>query len=90
MPPTRIVKHNGAAIRAIRQIRGYSIAELARRVDVTAQALSNIERENKRSSATLANRIATALSVDLAAIVCNHDEAPRPGTTREPASPHRL
>jgi transcriptional regulator with XRE-family HTH domain len=69
------VPHNGAAIRAIREIRGLSVAELARRVDVTSPAISNIERMNKRLSAKLANRIALELCVDLSAFVCAHDHS---------------
>jgi len=72
MPPTRIVHHNGAAVRAIREMRGYSIADLAERLDITRQALSNIENGNKRVSRVLAQRIARALLVDLAAILCAH------------------
>jgi transcriptional regulator with XRE-family HTH domain len=73
VPPTRIVRHNGAAIRAFREIRGLSVAELARRSGVTSPALSNIEHHNKRLSAALANRIARELRIDLAAILCGHD-----------------
>ncbi len=73
MPPTPTVDHNGSAIRAIREIRGLSVAELARRTRVTSAAMSNIERNNKRLSKVLANRIARELCVDLAAFVCAHD-----------------
>jgi transcriptional regulator with XRE-family HTH domain len=65
----RTVRHNGKAIRAIREIRGYSVAELARLVEITGGAMSNIERENKRLSAALANRIARELVIDVAAIL---------------------
>jgi transcriptional regulator with XRE-family HTH domain len=68
------VNHNGPAIRAFREIRGLSVAELARRVEVTSAALSNIERENKRVSAALANRIARELVIDVAAILRDRDE----------------
>jgi transcriptional regulator with XRE-family HTH domain len=71
------VLRNGAAIRAIREIRGLSVAELARRVNVTSPAISNVERMNKRLSAELANRIARALCVDLSAFVCAHDHSDR-------------
>jgi transcriptional regulator with XRE-family HTH domain len=83
MPPVPTIPHNGAAIRAIRLIRGYSVADLARRVAVTSSALSNIERENKRLSVTLANRIARELCVDLAAITCRHDHQPRTGGRKQ-------
>jgi transcriptional regulator with XRE-family HTH domain len=69
VPPTRTVDQNGAAIRAIREIRGYSVADLARRVEITAPALSNIELQRKRLSAALANRIARELAVDIAALL---------------------
>jgi transcriptional regulator with XRE-family HTH domain len=74
VPPTRTVHHNGAAIRAIRELRGHSVAELARRLDITGQALSNIELENKRLSVALANRIARELAVELGAILCRHEQ----------------
>jgi transcriptional regulator with XRE-family HTH domain len=82
MPPTRTVCHNGAAIRAIREIRGFTVAELARRVEMTSQALSNIEKENKRVSAPLANRIARELAVDINAILCTHHHATNQVTVR--------
>jgi DNA-binding XRE family transcriptional regulator len=71
----RTVPHNGAAIRAFREIRGLSVAQLARRVEVTGGALSNIERENKRLSVTLANRIARELGVNVAALVWDRADA---------------
>jgi transcriptional regulator with XRE-family HTH domain len=77
MPPKETVRHNGPAIRAIRQIRGYTIAELARRVNITSQAMSNIELENKRLSTALANRIAQALAVDLPALLRDPTSQPQ-------------
>jgi hypothetical protein len=38
-------------------------------VEITSAALSNIELENKRMSAALANRIARELIIDIAAIL---------------------
>jgi len=75
VPPTRTVNHNGPAIRAFREIRGLSIAELARRLEITGQALSNIECENKRVSAALANRIARELTIEVAAILRDRDQS---------------
>jgi transcriptional regulator with XRE-family HTH domain len=69
MPPIKTVRHNGTAIRAIREIRGYTVADLARLLNVTSGALSNIEKENKRLSVPLANRIAGALVIDVGAIL---------------------
>ncbi len=83
MPPTRTVNHNGPAIRAFREIRGLSVAELSRRVGVTSAALSNIERENKRVSAALANRIARELCIEVAAILRDRDDP-------DPANPAAL
>jgi transcriptional regulator with XRE-family HTH domain len=74
MPPIKTVRHNGSAIRAFREIRGLSVAELARRVEVSGQHISNIEHENKRPSVTLANRIARELVINLNAIICRHDQ----------------
>jgi len=72
MPPTRTVPHHGAAIRAMREIQGHTIADFAKRLDITPQALSNIENNKKRLSRRLAQKIAQTLTVDLEAILCNH------------------
>ena len=82
MPPLRTVPHNGAAIRTIREIRGLSVAELARRLEMTPGALSNIERETKRLSVILANKIAVELAVNVASFVWDREVAawPVPGT----------
>src|ERR1051325_6097146 len=88
VPPIRTVNHNGAAIRAFREIRGLTIAALARRLEITGQALSNIERENKRVSAALANPIARELTIEVAAILRDRDQSdPLPETDETPLLP---
>jgi transcriptional regulator with XRE-family HTH domain len=74
--------HNGAAIRAFREIRGLSVAELARRVEITPGALSNIELETKRLSVELANKLADELRVNVAAIIWDRDQAAWPAPVR--------
>jgi transcriptional regulator with XRE-family HTH domain len=69
MPPIPTLRTNGATIRAIRKMRGYPTAELARRAACTPGTLTNIEGGRRRPSVELANRIANALGVDLAAIL---------------------
>jgi transcriptional regulator with XRE-family HTH domain len=81
MPPTPTVRVNGAAIRAFREARGYKVAELASRVEVTSGALRNVELENKLPSVVLANRIARELIIDLAAILRDPE---RPGERQLP------
>jgi transcriptional regulator with XRE-family HTH domain len=89
MPPVRTVPHNGAAVRAFREIRGLSVAELARRVEVTGGAMSNIERETKRLSVILANRIARELGVDVAAIIWDRENTVWPPPARSTSGAER-
>ncbi|MEV4158981.1 helix-turn-helix domain-containing protein [Nonomuraea dietziae] len=62
------ISHNGATIRALRQAKGLTVTELARRVGTTPQSLSNLELEHRCGSADMLNRIAFALDVGLDAI----------------------
>ncbi|MER6891996.1 helix-turn-helix domain-containing protein [Streptomyces halstedii] len=64
MPPTTTADHDGARIRSIRVQRGYTITQLAHMVGKTPQTISNVERENKRCSEVLLQRIASALETD--------------------------
>jgi ribosome-binding protein aMBF1 (putative translation factor) len=74
-PPSspKAVTQHGAAIRTIRLIRGHTVAELARRLQITTSHLSNVEHQNKNASPTLIDRIAEVLLIDPAAIICHHD-----------------
>jgi len=65
----RTTRHNGEAIRTIREIRGLTGTALARRVGVTSQTLSKIELERKSTSLVTLNRIAAALSIGVGAIL---------------------
>ncbi len=69
MPPTPIVRQNGKAIRAFREMRGLSVNELAQRVGVSGSALRNWELENKSLPRVSANRLATELEIELGAFV---------------------
>ncbi len=83
MPPTPIVRQNGLAIRAFREIRGLSVNELAQRVGVSGSALRNWELENKSLPRTSANRLATELNVDLGAFL--RDPITEAATVTQPA-----
>lgn len=67
-------RHNGVAVRAIRQARGLSVQELCNAVtsggrDLSAPALRNIELEHRDCKPDLIERIAKALDVDVRALV---------------------
>lgn len=67
-------RHNGFAIRAIRQARGLSVQELCNAVtaggrDLSAPALRNIELEHRDCRPDLMERIAKALDVDVRALI---------------------
>lgn len=68
MPPTPTVRQNGHALRAFRQLRGLSVAELAKRGSVSAPALRNWELENKALPLVKAERLCIALGITVAAI----------------------
>lgn len=69
MPKTATIRANGAAIRALREKDGYSLAALAREAGLKSHThLMYIERGEKNPSVLVLNRIARALSVPTAAI----------------------
>lgn len=75
MVPTRAptsVQVNGPALRAIRQLRGVSCAELARHVGADVSFLARIERAEKRGvRAETFARLVDALDVDGRALMAN-------------------
>ena len=68
MPPTPIVRQNGNALRAFREIRGLSVNDLAERAKVSPSALRNWELENKSLPTVKAERLCAALSIRIDAI----------------------
>ncbi|WP_326828741.1 helix-turn-helix domain-containing protein [Streptosporangium sp. NBC_01810] len=68
MPPTSTVRQNGPALRAFREARGLSVADLAKRAEVTAPALRNWELENKALPVVKAARLCRVLSISMSAI----------------------
>lgn len=72
----KVVRQNGAAIRAIRQREGLSVSDLANRAIISAPHVRNIENEQKSASLQHLAAIARALDVPLAALRrANDDEA---------------
>lgn len=59
---------NGAAIKAIRQARGWRTNAFARAIDISPSYLSNIEAGRKGALPETLDRIAAALGVPVAAI----------------------
>jgi transcriptional regulator with XRE-family HTH domain len=68
MPPTPIVRQNGNALRAFREIRGLSVIDLARRAGVSPPALRNWELENRALPRVKAERVCGVLSIPVDAI----------------------
>lgn len=66
---TRLTRHNGAAIRALRIKDGLKPGEFANKALVAYSTLDNIERERKEASVEVLHRIANALNVPVEAIV---------------------
>lgn len=61
---------NGATIRAMRELLGLEAKELARRATMSASYLCEIEGGDKQPSAAVRKRIADALGVDVASLIC--------------------
>lgn len=74
MPPIPTVRPNGPAMRAIRGLKGLSINQLSTKAEVALSAISYYERDQKRLSREVLDRIATALEVPAQAI-CMDDLA---------------
>lgn len=68
-PAERLRRHNGIAIRCLREKDGWSQTAFAATVGLTQAGLSNIEIEAKGTTISTLNRIARALSVPVAAIL---------------------
>lgn len=66
---------NGHAIREFRELRRWSLTELANEVGITKQALSNIEHERRPASREVLYRIAEILAIDVRAILRIKDTA---------------
>jgi len=70
-PPPQIIRHNknkydGAAIRAIRKSKGWTMAQLAKAVGLSQQSICSIERqETKEPAASTMFAIAAALGVPI-------------------------
>ncbi|MFJ8842988.1 helix-turn-helix domain-containing protein [Streptomyces cyaneofuscatus] len=59
---------NGAAIEAFREVRGYSVRQLARLAERHPSTITRIQNEEKGASPQTLDRIATALNVPVEAI----------------------
>lgn len=79
-PPTPDEEHVGAEVRARRTALGLSIAELARRVEVSAPFISQVEAGRSSMSIPTLYRVAAALGCTPNALLGRSD--PRPHVTR--------
>ena len=59
---------NGAAIRVIRQLRGFGLRQLAQLAGISPTQISRIEQEKRGASEDARQRIADALDVPIEAI----------------------
>lgn len=66
---------DGAAIRRLRKERDLTVRELARRIGITGQALSNVELENKPAGITVLVNAARELGVTVDKILKDEDKA---------------
>jgi XRE family transcriptional regulator, regulator of sulfur utilization len=72
------LRQNGAAIRSLREKRGWHQPDFARMAGMTQSALSNIEREKRGARPATIHRIARALRVPVAAITREFDQPDEP------------
>lgn len=60
---------NGANIRALRQLRGWSQTDLAKAITVTVSHISRVESGERDMSIKTLHRVAEALSVPIGALL---------------------
>lgn len=77
------MKLNPAAFRTIRELAGFSQAELSRRAGVSQGHISQIEAGHKQPRPSTVRRLADALGVPLGALLSPGD-APAPTPLRDP------
>lgn len=63
-----IPRQNGFAVRAIRELRGMKVAELAQRVGISDQHVRNIELEHRSATPEDLARIAAVLDIPVLAL----------------------
>lgn len=72
------VRQNGAAIKAIRQLRGVTLDALAADLLISRPYLSHLENETKTTpSIELMARLARSLDVPFIAVVCERSDLAR-------------
>jgi len=74
MPPVRTIKPNGAELRRLREERGITVPQLARKIGRHPQSIWNIEGREPNTSKVFMHQIANALKVDYSAIVRDDGE----------------
>jgi DNA-binding transcriptional MerR regulator/mannose-6-phosphate isomerase-like protein (cupin superfamily) len=79
---------HGASLRKARRERGLTLRELAERVDVSASALSALERGEARVSSALVARLADALLIPMGALASS--TPPSEAVIREPMRPRTV
>lgn len=62
-------RQNGYAIRAVREVRGMSLSDLAQLLGITDPHMRNFENEFRTAKPEMITRIAEALDVSSAALV---------------------
>ncbi|ALC90197.1 transcriptional regulator [Bacillus sp. FJAT-18017] len=68
----------GSRIKELRELRGYSISELAKLADVSKSYLSQIERGMQTNpSLQVLNKVAITLGTTIEYLLCNEGKAPQ-------------
>lgn len=70
--PKRASAHPGAALRALRMQRGWTLAEVSKRTDLPISTLSKIENDRISLSYDKLARISTGLGVDISQLFAPH------------------
>lgn len=71
---SRSKPQNGHAITEFRELRRWSVTDLAKEIGITQGALSNIEAEHRPASRQVLDAIAEVLNIDVRAIQRVKDE----------------
>jgi transcriptional regulator with XRE-family HTH domain len=75
MASLSVMRCNGAALRIIRERSGLSVSALAKEVGISQPHLTNIERGDRQASPDVMVKLASALKIELPAILADPEQA---------------
>lgn len=70
-----VLKFNGNKIRELREERGYSLAELSKKANISVSYLSEIERNTKKPSLKTIEKLSQALNISKTMLIIEDNEA---------------